>query len=168
MLTHFSAGLAGMFDIDMQNHLGTTGSALIGQDAYARPEGSYSWFIAPAHKLSDVLGIANVDEVLFGSALHDFVRRAAKGLGSITAVGEQAPRAENRLILSGTKDAYGLPIARWDNARDNARRGASRLKGRRSRSALGLRAMGLPAHCRWVTHGCRTRRLSLRFVRSMS
>jgi choline dehydrogenase-like flavoprotein len=151
MLTHFSAGLAGMFDIDMQNHLGTTGSALIGQDAYARPEGSYSWFIAPAHKLSDVLGIANVDEVLFGSALHDFVRRAAKGLGSITAVGEQAPRAENRLILSGTKDAYGLPIARWDNALDTREQtlfATMRAEGLRALKAAG--AGQLWASERWV------------------
>lgn len=116
LLSHFAAGLEGMFDIDMQNHMGTTGSALIGQDGYAKPEGSYTWFVARAHKLSDLLGLANIDGQLFGESLHEFVRRAVKGVGSIVAIGEQDPRADNRVVLDSPRDRYGYPTVRWDNA----------------------------------------------------
>jgi choline dehydrogenase-like flavoprotein len=118
VMTHFSAGLTAMFDVDTQPHMGTTGASLIGQDAYAKPGGSYTWFVALSHKLTDLLGMANVDPTLFGEELHRFVRRAVKGIGSMTAIAEQSPRADNRIVLGSSKDSYGYPIARWENSID--------------------------------------------------
>lgn len=112
ILAHFSTGLHGLFDQDMQNHLGITGAALISQEAYGKAEGSYTWFIANAHKMSDLIGMANADTALFGQPLVDFMRRAVKGLGSITAIGEQLPTTENRLVLTDKRDAFGLRIPR--------------------------------------------------------
>jgi len=116
ILTHFDGGISALFDEDMQNHMGTTGAAMISQESYGRAEGSYTYFIGYAHKMSDLLGIANAKSGLFGQALHDFVKRAARGLGSVNVIGEQSPRAENRIALTDKKDARGVPIARWYNA----------------------------------------------------
>jgi choline dehydrogenase-like flavoprotein len=118
VLAHFSTGLHGLFDLDMQNHLGTTGAALISQEAYAKPAGSYTWFLAVAKKMSDLIGMANSDASLFGEPLHDFMRRAVKGLASITAIGEQMPRADNRVTLTDKRDAFGLRLARWEHSLD--------------------------------------------------
>jgi choline dehydrogenase-like flavoprotein len=147
LLTHFASGLKGMFDVDMQNHMGTTAACLIGQDAYAKAEGSYTWFIPQAQKLTDLLGIANVDGTLFGEALHDFVRRAIKGLGSIIAIAEQTPRAENRVSLASTKDAYGYALARWNNSIDEREQKlfiTMRAEGQRALKAAGATQIWAP------------------------
>jgi choline dehydrogenase-like flavoprotein len=63
-------------------------------------------------KPNDVLGFANSRPQLFGNALHDFVKRAAKGLARIGVQAEELPDAENRVVLADRKDEFGFPLAR--------------------------------------------------------
>jgi choline dehydrogenase-like flavoprotein len=41
-----------------------------------------------------------------------FMRRAARGLSRINAFGKELPNIENRVELTGDKDAYGMPLGR--------------------------------------------------------
>jgi len=49
-------------------------------------------------KPNDVLGFANSRPQLFGSALHDFMKRASRGLARI-GCRRRSFRAENRVVL---------------------------------------------------------------------
>ncbi len=117
IMAHPLASIWGLFDEDVENHMGLSGALLISQDDYpknGRKEafGSYMWLIGIAQKPNDILGVANAKVPIFGAALHDFMKKAARGLAQIQAQGEELPDAENRVVLSERKDELGLPLAR--------------------------------------------------------
>jgi choline dehydrogenase-like flavoprotein len=117
IMTHFGASAYGLFDEDLQNYMGLSAAQLISQDGYAKSQrsdalGSYTWMIGAAQKPNDFTGLANARVPVFGAALHDFMRRASRGLTKISAVMEALPHPDNRIVLSDRKDAFGFPIAR--------------------------------------------------------
>ena len=74
--------------------------------------GSYMWLIGLAQKPNDILGIANARVPVFGAALHDFMKQAARGLAKMQAQAEEVPNPENRVVLADRKDDFGFPLAR--------------------------------------------------------
>jgi choline dehydrogenase-like flavoprotein len=123
VMAHPMASIYGLFDEDVENHMGLTGALLISQDDYAkngRKEafGSYTWLIGLAQKPTDLLGTANARVPVFGAALHDFMKRAARGLAKMQGQAEEAPNPENRVVLADKKDEFGFPLARIIHAID--------------------------------------------------
>src|SRR5215468_8587169 len=109
MMTHFISGTLAIFDEDVENHMGTTGAQYMSYDRYGKTshkEGFGSTFIVTgfAQKTSGLGGIANARPDLFGSDLHAFVKRAARGLTRIGTFGEELPNIENRIELVSDKD----------------------------------------------------------------
>ena len=115
--SHTAATVHGMFDEDTQNHLGVSTGQLINQDGYDEKQkpgnafGSFQWTIGNAKKPNDFAGIANARFDLFGRELDGFIKRAVKGLASMTSVIEDAPIAANKVSLSTRKDKFGVPLA---------------------------------------------------------
>jgi len=106
-----------MFDEDVQNHMGTTGSQFMSYDRVGKTshKGAFgSTFInfGSAMKTSGLGGFANARLDLFGPDLHAFMKRAARGLSRIGAFGEELPNLENRVELAGDKDRFGMPLGR--------------------------------------------------------
>lgn len=127
LMSHPGMMVRGLFDMDMQNHLGTPGGQLICQDRFGKRDGpafgSRQWLIALATKPNDLTGVAMTRADLFGEALHRFVRDASRSLGSMASVGEDEPSEENRVELSSNTDSHGLPLARVIYRRsDNSKR----------------------------------------------
>lgn len=117
---HVIANLYGMFDEDLENHLGVSVPALQGESATPRnrtdgPFGKYVWGLGPALKPNDLLGIASTRPECFGNALHDFLRRATRHLATMSAVAETMPERDNRVELGSARDVFGLPLARLVN-----------------------------------------------------
>ena len=119
IMTHAAGLVYGLFDEETQPYMGAFGGQLVNQDSYPKTThgksgafGSYQWMIAQAVKPNDLLGISTSRAELFGPALHDFMKRAARGFAGMTAVVEDLPVAENRVTLADTLDANGVPLAR--------------------------------------------------------
>lgn len=117
MMAHSTANVHGLFAEETENYMGMTGGQLLSQEHYAKdPKKGYvassQWLIGNALKPNDLLGICNTRPDLLGEPLHAFLRTAAQHLATMTFVGEGLPDADNRLVLSGNKDRYGLPLAR--------------------------------------------------------
>ena len=119
VMTHPAALVYGMFDEKTESYQGAFGGQLLNQDGYAKTThastgafGSYQWMIAQAVKPNDLLGIANTRADLFGDALHSFMKNAARGFASMTAVIEDLPIVENSISLAKQKDRFGVPLAR--------------------------------------------------------
>jgi choline dehydrogenase-like flavoprotein len=117
IMCHFSSGTWAMFDEDIQNYMGTTGSQFMSYDRYGKTShpGTFgSTFITAgsALKTSELGGFANARVDLFGPDLHAFMKRAARGLTRIGAFGEELPNVENRVELVSDKDEFGMPLAR--------------------------------------------------------
>jgi choline dehydrogenase-like flavoprotein len=117
MMSHFSSGTWAMFDEDIQNHMGTTGSQFMSYDRYGKTSqkgafGSSLITCGGALKTSGLAGFANARVDLFGADLHAFMTRAARGLTRIGAFGEELPNIENRMELAGDKDEFGMPLGR--------------------------------------------------------
>jgi len=123
VMAHMGASAYALFDEDVQNHMGFSSAFGMSQDGYGKDSrkdafGSYTWTIGVAQKPNDLLGIANSRVPVFGSALHDFMKRAARGLAKIGSQGEEMPNADNRVMLSDRKDEFGFPLARVVHALD--------------------------------------------------
>ncbi|WP_027554226.1 GMC family oxidoreductase [Bradyrhizobium sp. Cp5.3] len=117
IMAHAGANVWAMFDEDVENYLGLSAALLMSQDGYGKGGrdgifGSYTWTIGIAQKPNDVLGFANSRGAIFGQPLHDFMRKAARGVGKVQAVCEEVPNPENRVLLSDKKDKFGLLMAR--------------------------------------------------------
>ncbi len=115
LMSHPAVSIFGMFDEDMQNHLGATGGQLLNQDGFQKDKGafgSHQWEIALALKPNDLLGIAMSRADIFGQELHNFMHKGVRGLGSMVGVCEDLPVRENRIELANKKDRYGLPLAK--------------------------------------------------------
>ncbi len=118
IMTHLAGLVYGIFDEDTEHYKGAFGGQLVNQDSYGKEThkqdgafGSYQWMIAQAVKPNDLLGIATSRGNLYGEEFHQFMKRAAKGFASMTAVIEGLPVADNRVTLSEQKDANGTPLA---------------------------------------------------------
>lgn len=116
-MSHGAVNLYGMFSEPTANYLGRTGGQLFSQDKYqkdARPGevGGYTWRIGSALKLADLGGIANARLNLFGPALDQFMKKAALHLGTMSALTDNLPIAENRVEITSEKDRFGIPLAK--------------------------------------------------------
>ena len=125
IMAHSAGLLYGIFDEDTRHYMGAFGGQLVNQDSYAKTThashgafGSYQWMIAQAVKPNDLLGIATTRADLFGDDLHEFMRRAARGFATMTAVVEGLPSAENRVTLADQADANDVPLARVTHSHD--------------------------------------------------
>ena len=117
LMTHPANSIYGLFADETQPYQGPTGGQLINHDHYKKKPkgeayGSYQWLIANALKPNDLLGIANTRPDIYGTALHEFMRKAATHMGNMVFVGEDLPLAENRVTLSDKRDKYGVPLAK--------------------------------------------------------
>jgi choline dehydrogenase-like flavoprotein len=119
IMSHAAGLIFGLFDEETQFYSGAFGGQLVNQDSYPKRTheksggfGSYQWMIAQAVKPNDLLGISTSRADLYGATLHDFMKRAARGFASMTAVCEGLPVADNRVTLADTKDRFGVPQAR--------------------------------------------------------
>ncbi|MCP3469059.1 GMC family oxidoreductase [Bradyrhizobium sp. CCGUVB1N3] len=116
-MTHAGSGVWGLFDEDVENHMGISGGLLMSQDGYAKDArpgtfGSTMWQVGFAQKPNDILGFANARGALFGSDLHAHMKAAARGLTRMLGLNEALPNPDNRIMLSDQKDEFGLPLAR--------------------------------------------------------
>lgn len=118
VMSHGAGLIYGLFDEDTQCHMGAFGGQLVNQDGYPKDMhaedgafGSYQWMIGQAVRPNDLLGIGTTRADLFGNDLHAFMRRAARGFASMTAVVEDLPVADNAVRLSDRKDPSGVPLA---------------------------------------------------------
>jgi choline dehydrogenase-like flavoprotein len=121
MMTHHIAGVSALFDEDITPHLGTVANQYLSYDRYAKTStpgafGSTFIVLGAAKKTNDY---ANARSDLFGPELHEFMKRAARGLTSITFFGEGLPRLENRVELASDKDEFGMPKARLVHSFDD-------------------------------------------------
>ena len=121
-MSHPAVAVYGLYARPTQPHLGLTGGNLVSRDGYddKRPEanafGSRSLVAGQAAKPNGLLGIATTRPDLYGSALQDFLRRATRHLGQMTAFCEETSLPANRVELSTTtRDRHGLPAARVVN-----------------------------------------------------
>ena len=118
VMSHPAAIVHGLFDAETECHMGATGGQFVCQDGYAKDThasagafGSYQWMIAQATKPTDLLGIATTRPDIVGADLDPFMRRAVKHFGTMTAVIEDLPVADNAVTLSDRVDANGVPLA---------------------------------------------------------
>lgn len=117
LTSHPAVNVFGLFDADLQNHMGLSGGQLLNQDHWTKTGrqgafGSRQWELAMAFKPNDLLGIAMTRADLFHQDLERFMQRAVRGLAQMAAVCEDVPLQENRIELDATRDAHGLPRAR--------------------------------------------------------
>ena len=123
LMCHFSSGTWAIFDEDVQNHFGTTGSQFMSYDRYGKQShpgvfGSTFIVAGSALKTSDLGGFANARVDLFGPELEAFMKRAARGLTRIGAFGEELPNIANRVELASDKDELGMPLGRITHSFD--------------------------------------------------
>ena len=126
IMTHAAGLIYGLFEESTQSYMGAFGGQLVNQDGYAKTThadsgafGSYQWMIAQAVKPNDLLGIGPTRADLFGNDLHRFMKRAARGFATMTAVVEDLPVADNKVVLSDDqRDANGVPLARVTHTTD--------------------------------------------------
>jgi choline dehydrogenase-like flavoprotein len=122
LTTHIGISVYGLFEEDTYPYLGTPGGMLVSQDDYDGKDtrgagfGSYQWQIAPSTKPNDLLGHAMARPDIYGEALHQFMRRAARGFAAMTAVVEDLPVPENEVSLAETNDKRGVPLARMTHS----------------------------------------------------
>ncbi|MBA3895573.1 MAG: GMC family oxidoreductase [Sphingomonadaceae bacterium] len=113
---HALSNAYGLFAEETECHLGMTAGVLMSQDGYPKqrsgPFGSYTWGIAPAVKPNDLIGIGNTRPDIIGNALHDFLKRASRHLGTINGIVENIAQANNRITLAAETDRNSMPLAR--------------------------------------------------------
>ncbi len=117
LMSHPAVNVFGMFREETRCYYGVTGGQLFSQDGFEKEKsaeifGSRQWEIGLGTKPNDLLGIAMSRADLFGNDLHDFVRRGSRHLGAMVGVCECLPHATNRIELSGSRDRFGMRLAR--------------------------------------------------------
>jgi choline dehydrogenase-like flavoprotein len=119
MMSHPGVLIYGLFDEPSHCYMGATGGQLVNQDGYLKTRhaergafGSYQWMIAQAVKPTDLLGFATTRPYIFGEKLHQFMKSAAHGFATMTALLEDLPSRENRVELSERSNRAGVPLAR--------------------------------------------------------
>jgi choline dehydrogenase-like flavoprotein len=116
-MTHTGSGVWGLFDENVDNHMGVTGGLLMSQDGYAKDArpglfGSTMWQVGFAQKPNDILGFANSRGAIFGQQLHTHMKQAARGLSRMLGLNEALPNADNRIVIADQKDEFGVPLAK--------------------------------------------------------
>jgi choline dehydrogenase-like flavoprotein len=117
LMSHPAVMISGLFQEEMQNHLGATGGQLLCQEAFDKKSdpsgafGSRQWEIALALKPNDLLGTAMARPDVFGKQLHGFMVDAAHHMGSMVGVCEDEPLYENCVERSTLTDRFGMAIA---------------------------------------------------------
>ncbi|WP_440997045.1 FAD-dependent oxidoreductase [Arhodomonas sp. SL1] len=111
-MTHSVAGVYALFEEETEPYMGVAGAQLSCRDGYAKDGresgfGSYQWLIGPAMKPNDLLGMAVTRADLWGEELHAFIRRAARHMANMLAMGEDLPDPDNRIELGELRDRYG-------------------------------------------------------------
>ncbi len=117
LMVHPAVTLFGLYDEDTQCHLGATGGHLYSAqpDKSANADGvfgAHHWEIGLVLKPNDLLGVAMTRPDIHGPALHDFMKKGSKQMAAMTAICEDQPLPENRIVLGEQKDAFGMPQAR--------------------------------------------------------
>lgn len=117
LMVHPAVSLFGLYDEDTQCHLGATGGHLYSArpDKTANPDGVFGgrhWEIGTVLKPNDLLGVCMTRPDIHGQALHDFMRTGSKRMASMSAICEDQPMAENRIVRGEDKDEFGMPRAK--------------------------------------------------------
>lgn len=121
MMSHHVASTWGMFDEDVQNHMGTIAAQYMSYEHYPKTShpGTFgSSFIVAGFALKTT-DLANSRADLFGPELADHMTRAARQLAGIKSFGEEQPRAENRVELTSEKDEFGMPMGKLTHSFDD-------------------------------------------------
>ena len=63
-------------------------------------------------KPNDLLGVAMTRPDIHGDALHDFMKTGSKRMAAMSAICEDQPLAENRIVASEDRDEFGMPTAK--------------------------------------------------------
>ena len=127
LMSHPAVNVFGMFREETRCYYGVTGGQLFSQDGFEKEKsgdiyGSRQWEIGLGTKPNDLLGIAMSRADLFGNDLHEFVERGSRHLGAMVGVCECLPHETNRIELAGSKDRFGMRLARVNfNLDDYAR-----------------------------------------------
>lgn len=121
MTAHPTQAVYALFDEETDIAYGVSGGTVLGQDDYAKDPAkgylaSWQWLGGSAVKPNDLIGVAMARVDLLGQALHDFVADASHHMTNMAWLGENRAAAENRITLSETTDALGLPIAKLTHA----------------------------------------------------
>src|SRR6478609_5346140 len=121
MMSHHVASTWGIFDEDVQNHMGTIAVQYMSYEHY--PKASHasafgSSFITAGFALKTT-DLANSRADLFGPELADYMKRAARNLAGIKTFGEEQPRMENRVELVSDKDEFGMPLGKLTHTFDD-------------------------------------------------
>jgi choline dehydrogenase-like flavoprotein len=165
VMTHGASTTWGMFEHDLQNFMGIAGAQRFSYDRYSKSArkdafGSTLWHVSPALKPNDIGGIANTRNDLFGADLDGFLKRSVGKLARLQAFCEDVPNPENRIVVSGEKDALGIPTVRISHSfgddlrglwRDANEEGLQVAKLAGAKEAWTIPAIG-PVH---IIGGCR-------------
>ena len=121
LMTHYASGTNALFDEDTEPHMGTTGAQFMSYERYGKTvhPGAFGSSFIIAGFANKISGLANARPELFGAGLEAYLRRAVKGFSRITAFGEEQPKIENRIELSGEKDAFGMALGRIIHSYDD-------------------------------------------------
>ena len=117
LMSHPAVNVFGMFREETHCYQGVTGGQLFSQDGFEKEKsrkifGSRQWEIGLGTKPNDLLGVAMSRADLFGNDLHEFVKRGSRHFGAMVGVCECLPHEDNRIELTGSKDKFGMPLAR--------------------------------------------------------
>jgi choline dehydrogenase-like flavoprotein len=121
MMSHHVASTWGMFDEDVQNHMGTIAVQYMSYEHYPKTSHANAFgssFITAGFALKTT-DLANSRADLFGPELADYMKQAARHLAGIKTFGEEQPRAENRVELASEKDEFGMPLGKLTHSYDD-------------------------------------------------
>lgn len=112
-----AAPIYGLFNEETECHMGVNAGQLTHREAFASTirrgiYGGLQWQIGGAVKPNDLFGIAVSRVDLFGQALHDFIRSGARHFAFMIGFCGGVSSPENRVELSKSRDANGMPLAR--------------------------------------------------------
>jgi choline dehydrogenase-like flavoprotein len=121
MMAHSIAGIAAMFDEDVQNNMGTIGAQYMSYDRYSKTgrQGLFGSTYIAAGAAQKTHDFASARPDLIGAELHAYMKRATRGFSRVSLFGEMLPNIENRIELASDKDAFGMPLGRFTYSYDD-------------------------------------------------
>jgi choline dehydrogenase-like flavoprotein len=121
MMSHHVASTWAMFDENVENHMGTIAVQYMSYAHYPKTSHQAAFgssFITAGFALKTT-DLANSRGDLFGPALADHMKQAARGLAGIKTFGEEQPNIENRVELASEKDEFGMPLGKLIHSYDD-------------------------------------------------
>jgi len=117
LMVHPALTLFGLYAEETQCHLGVSGGHLYTAqpDKTGNPDavfGGRHWEIGLVLKPNDLLGVAMTRPDIHGDALHEFMKAGSKRMAAMSAICEDQPLAENRIVASENRDEFGMPAAK--------------------------------------------------------